>query len=175
MEVQIGRGRKARMAYGFDDVALVPGAFTIDPEDVDVTLRIGDVTLTIPVLASAMDGAVNPQLAILMSELGGLAVLNLEGVQVRYEDPDAVIERIVTAPQDKVVEVLQEIYQAPIKHDLIAERVRVVRDAGERIGVACTPAMAMRLLPIAIEAGADVGVVQSTVTTARFVSSQHQS
>lgn len=174
MEVSIGHGRTARVAYGFDDVALVPGVETIDPDDVDVKLRIGDLELDIPILASAMDAVVDVRISILMSQLGGLAVLNLEGLHVRYESPEEVIERIVNAPQEEVVSVLQEVYREQIKEELIYERVRSVKSAGARLGVASTPMQAQRLLPIAIQAGADVAVIQSTVTTVRFVSTHRQ-
>ncbi|MCS7254709.1 MAG: GuaB3 family IMP dehydrogenase-related protein [Armatimonadota bacterium] len=174
MEVSIGRNRTAYIAYGFDDIALVPAAETIDPDDVDVRLRIGNVELEIPILASAMDAAVDVRLAILMSQLGGLAVLNLEGLQTRYESPEEVIERIVEAPQEEVVKVLQEVYREPIKEELVYERVRAIKAAGAKVGVASTPLQAQRLLPVAVNAGADVAVIQSTVTTVRFVSTRRQ-
>lgn len=174
MEVSIGRNRRAFMAYGFDDVALVPGTETVDPDDVDVKLRIGNIELEIPILASAMDAAVDVRLAILMSQLGGLAVLNLEGLQTRYESPDEAIERIVEAPQEDVVKVLQEVYREPIKEDLVYERVKAIKSSGARVGVASTPMHAEWLLPIAVRAGADVAVIQSTVTTVRFVSTRRQ-
>ncbi len=174
MEVSIGRNRRAFMAYGFDDVALVPGTETVDPDDVDVKLRIGNIELEIPILASAMDAAVDVRLAILMSQLGGLAVLNLEGLQTRYESPDEAIERIVEAPQEDVVKVLQEVYREPIKEELVYERVKAIKSSGARVGVASTPMHAEWLLPIAVRAGADVAVIQSTVTTVRFVSTRRQ-
>ncbi len=174
LEVSIGRNRRAFMAYGFDDVALVPGTETVDPDDVDVKLRIGNIELEIPILASAMDAAVDVRLAILMSQLGGLAVLNLEGLQTRYESPDEAIERIVEAPQEDVVKVLQEVYREPIKEELVYERVKAIKSSGARVGVASTPMHAEWLLPIAVRAGADVAVIQSTVTTVRFVSTRRQ-
>lgn len=174
MEVSIGRNRTALVAYGFDDVALVPAAETIDPDDVDVKLRIGNIELEIPILASAMDAVVDVRLAILMSQLGGLAVLNLEGLQTRYESPDEAIERIVKAPQEEVVKVLQEVYREPIKEELISERVKAIKASGAKVGVASTPSNAQWLLPIAIQAGADVAVIQSTVTTVRFISTRRQ-
>ncbi len=170
MEIEIGIGRKARRAYGLDEIALVPAPVAVDPEDVDVRLTIGNLTLSIPVLASAMDAAVDTKVAIEMSRLGGLAVLNLEGLHVRYEEPEKAIERIVSAPKEEAVRILQEVYREPIKVELIRERVREVKRAGARLGVAATPARALELLPIALEEGADVAVIQSTVTTVRFVS-----
>jgi IMP dehydrogenase len=154
-----------------DEIALVPAPVAVDPDEVDVSLTIGNLTLSIPVLASAMDAAVDTKVAIEMSRLGGLAVLNLEGLHVRYEDPSPVLERIVSAPKDEAVRVLQEAYREPIKTELIRERVREVKRAGARLGVSATPAKAMELLPVALEEGADVAVIQSTVTTVRFLSS----
>lgn len=171
MEIEIGIGRKARRAYGLDEIALVPSSVSVDPDDVDISLTIGDLTLSIPFLASAMDAAVDTKVAIEMSRLGGLAVLNLEGIHVRYEDPTPVIERIVNASKEESVRVLQEVYREPIKPELIKERVKEVKREGARLGVAATPARAMELLPIALEEGADVAVTQSTVTTVKFVSS----
>jgi IMP dehydrogenase len=174
VEVSIGRGKVARVAYGFDDVALVPAAQMVDPDDVDVKLQIGELVLEIPILASAMDAVVDVRLAVLMSRLGGLAVLNLEGLQTRYEAPEEAIERIVRAPAEEVVGVLQEVYREPIKEELVYKRVKEVKELGGRLGVASTPANAERLLLIAMEAGADVAVIQSTVTTVRYVSSRRE-
>lgn len=171
MEIEIGIGRKARRAYGLDEIALVPSSVSVDPDDVDISLTIGNLTLSIPFLASAMDAAVDTKVAIEMSRLGGLAVLNLEGIHVRYEGPTPVIERIVNASKEESVRVLQEVYREPIKPELIKERVKEVKREGARLGVAATPARAMELLPIALEEGADVAVIQSTVTTVKFVSS----
>ncbi len=171
METEIGIGRKARRAYGLDEIALVPAPVAIDPDDVDVSLTIGNLKLAIPVLASAMDAAVDAKLAIEMSRLGGLAVLNLEGLHVRYENPTSVIDRIVNASKEEAVRVLQEVYREPVKPELIRERVGEIKRAGARLGVAATPSKALELLPIALEEGADVAVIQSTVTTVRFISS----
>ncbi|MGQ9728833.1 MAG: GuaB3 family IMP dehydrogenase-related protein [Candidatus Fervidibacter sp.] len=171
MKTEIGIGRKARRAYSLDEIALVPSPVSVDPDDVDISLTIGNLTLSIPFLASAMDAAVDTKVAIEMSRLGGLAVLNLEGIHVRYEDPTPVIERIINASKEESVRVLQEVYREPIKPELIRERVREVKREGARLGVAAIPARAMELLPIALEEGADVAVIQSTVTTVKFVSS----
>ncbi len=175
METEIGIGRKARRAYGLDEIALVPAPVAIDPDDVDVSLTIGNLKLAIPVLASAMDAAVDAKLAIEMSRLGGLAVLNLEGLHVRYENPTSVIDRIVNASKEEAVRVLQEVYREPVKPELIRERVGEIKRAGARLGVAATPSKALELLPIALEEGADVAVIQSTVTTVRFISSSTKS
>ncbi len=171
METEIGIGRKARRAYSLDEIALVPAPLAVDPDDVDVSLTIGVLTLTIPVLASAMDAVVDVKVALEMSRLGGLAVLNLEGLHARYDDPTPVLDRIISAPKENAVRVLQEAYREPVKTELIRQRVREVKRKGGRLGVSATPAKAMELLPIALDEGADVAVIQSTVTTVRFLSS----
>jgi len=171
----LGRNREARRAYGFDEIALVPGSISVDPEDVDVHLRIGDLELGIPVLASAMDGAVDAKLAIELSRLGGLAVINLDGLQTRYENPEEAINQIVQADAENVIPLIQQIYREPIKPELVQKRVGEVKEAGERVGVSVTPASAGRLAPLAVEAGADLIVLQSTVTTAKHISSRHES
>lgn len=167
----IGRERKARKAYGFDDVALVPGKCTIDPNDVDITFKLGKLVLKIPILASAMDGVVDVNFAIEMGKLGGLAVLNLEGVQTRYEDPSEVINRIITSTQLKATELIQRIYREPIKERLISQRIKEVKKAGVPAAVSCTPQNAEKFGEIAQEAGVDIFVVQATVVTPRFISS----
>ena len=171
----IGRNREAKRAYGFDEIALVPGSISIDPVDVDVSLRIGDVGLNIPVLASAMDGAVGPRLSVELSRLGGLAVLNLDGLQTRYARPEEAILRIVEANLDEVIPTIQAVYREPIKPELVAERIESVKRSGAKMGVSVTPASAATFVPIAIEAGVDVIVLQATVTTAKHVSSRHES
>ncbi len=161
-------GGRLRHAYGFDDVALVPGTSAVDPADVDLSWTLGPHHLALPMLASAMDGVVDPAFAAALGRLGGLAVLNLEGLQARYERPEEPLGRINEAPADAVTALLQQLYQAPIRDDLVARRVAEVKAAGVLIAVSATPALAERIGPIAAEAGADVFVVQSTVTTARF-------
>jgi IMP dehydrogenase len=163
-------GKQLRQAYGFDDVAIVPGQVTINPEQTDVSLRIGDVQLGIPFLASAMDGVVDPNFAITFAKYGGLAVMNLEGVQTRYDNPAEVLAEIAEAPKDRVTDLMQRLYSAPIREDLVAERIRYIKNTGALCAVSCTPAWTKRLAPIAVEAGADVFVVASTVTTARHYS-----
>lgn len=162
--------KKLRQAYGFDDVAIVPGDVTINPEQTDVSLKFGDITLDIPVLASAMDGVTDVKSAIAMSKLGGLGVLNLEGVQTRYEDPDKVLDEIACAPQQEVTALLQKLYTAPIRDELAAERVRQIKKAGAICAVSVAPANTKRLAPVVTEAGADILVIASTVTSARHVS-----
>src|SRR5947208_6161300 len=134
MGMWIGRNRKARVTYGFDEIALVPGRVTINPNEVDITFRLPrkeaePLELKIPILASAMDGVVDVRFAIAMSRLGGLAVLNLEGVQTRYKNPQEVLQKVVEASKSEITALLQRIYQEPIQHDLMAARVRQIKDA----------------------------------------------
>ncbi|MCD6083617.1 GuaB3 family IMP dehydrogenase-related protein [Candidatus Aerophobetes bacterium] len=170
----IGRERKARKAYGFDEVALVPGDVTLDPDDVDISWKIGNLTLEVPILASAMDGVVDTNFAIQLGKLGGLAVLNLTGIQTRYENPAEVIEEIVNSSPKEAVRIIQRIYKEPIKEELIEERIKEVKKAGVPIAVSCIPQQAARFGPIAQEAGADVFVVQATVVTAKYKSSKQE-
>ena len=179
MGMWIGRNRKARVTYGFDEIALVPGAVTINPKEVDITWEIprpdgGAIKLALPILASAMDGVVDARFAGSMGKLGGLAVLNLEGVQVRYEDADAVLAEVLAEDKDKVTALLQKIYLEPVKEDLIAKRIREIKDAGVIAAVSSIPQKAERCGAIAQEAGVDVFVVQSTVSTARHISSEYK-
>ena len=164
-------GARLRQAYGFDDVALVPGTVAVDPGDVDLSWSLGPHRLQLPILAAAMDGVVDPAFAARLGHLGGLAVLNLEGLQTRYERPGEPLARIAEAPADAATALLQQLYQAPVQDALVARRVREIKAAGVLAAVSATPALAERLGPIAAEAGADLFVVQSTVTTARFRSS----
>jgi IMP dehydrogenase len=175
----IGRNRKARVTYGFDEIALVPGAVTINPNETDITWQIpkpdgSTLKLALPVLASAMDGVVDTRFAIAMGKLGGLAVLNLEGVQVRYDNADEVLAEVLAADKDKVTALLQKVYQAPVKEELIAKRIREIKDAGVIAAVSAIPQKAERCGQIAQEAGVDVFVVQSTVSTARHISSEYK-
>src|SRR3712207_5164895 len=124
MEVEIGRGKKARRAYGFDDIAIVPSRRTRDPDDVDITWKLGDYRFELPLMASAMDGVVSPRTAGIVGKLGGLAVLNLEGIWSRYEDADDQLERIATLPKDIATREMQDIYQRPIDPELMAQRIR---------------------------------------------------
>jgi IMP dehydrogenase len=163
-------GKQLRRAYGFDEVAIVPGQVTINPEQTDVSLRIGDLNLAIPFLAAAMDGVVDPRFAITFAKYGGLAALNLEGLWSRYDNADAIIDEIVEAPKDRATELMQRAYAAPIREELVAERVRYIKNAGALCAVSCTPAWTKRLAPVVVDAGADALVVASTVTTARHYS-----
>jgi len=154
-------------AYGFDDVAIAPGRITVNPELVDLSVGIDSLCLDIPVLASAMDAVVSPAFAVKLSELGGLGVLNLDGLQTRYEDPSSIFSEIAESPKEKVTALLQKAYTAPVKQDLIGRRVEEIKDTGARCAVSVIPANTKRHAPVAAEAGTDVLVVQSTVTTAR--------
>jgi IMP dehydrogenase len=163
-----------RQTYGFDDVALVPGDITINPDQTDISFAIDKLNLSIPVLASAMDGVVDVRFAIAMGKLGGLAVLNLEGMQSRYEDTGIVLDKIANAPQQEVTALLQKIYSEPIKENLVGDRIRAIKKTGVVCAVSLTPANTKKLSPLAVEAGIDVLVVQSTVTTARHVSKSYR-
>ncbi len=164
------RIKELRRVYGFDEVAIVPGEVTVNPELVSTDFPIDGITLKTPVLASAMDAVGSPKFAGEMSELGGLGVMNLEGVQARYDDPDEILNQIVTTPQDEVTGLLQKLYSAPVRHELVGERVEEVKRNGAACAVSVTPAKTKELAPVAAEAGADMIVVQSTVTTARHIS-----
>jgi len=159
-----------RRAYGFDEVAIVPGAVTVNPELTDISFTLGDLQLSLPILAAAMDAVVDSRFAVDFHNMGGLAVLNLEGLQTRYDDPAAILEEIAAAPKSKVTTVLQKAYSEPIRPELIGTRVREIRSRSALCAVSCTPANTKRFAPLAVEAGADVFVVQSTVTSARHIS-----
>ncbi len=166
--------REMRRAYGFEEVALVPGAITVNPEDVDTAWQLGDHLLPVPVLASAMDAVVDPSFAVQLGQLGGLAVLNLEGLQTRYEFPEEPLLAIAEAPPTEVTSVIQKIYREPIKPNLIGERVQAIKQGGVLAVASCTPTNSTAFAPLAVEAGLDVFVVQSTVTTARHSSRTSQ-
>jgi IMP dehydrogenase len=170
----IGRNRKARRCYGFDDIALVPGELTINPAEVDCSWELGGKKYAVPIVASAMDGVVDVNFAVKMSKAGGLAALNLEGVQTRYENPSDVLAKIAGASNDEVTALLQDIYRQPIQEKLIARRVEETKKQG---GIACVssiPQKADRYGQIAQDAGCDVFIVQSTVTTVKHVSTQYE-
>src|SRR5437879_10722358 len=161
MGMWIGRNRKARVTYGFDEIALVPGRVTINPNEVDCAFRLPrqetqPVEFKIPILASAMDGVVDVAFAVAMNKLGGLAVLNLEGVQTRYKNPQEVLQKVVDASKSEITALLQRIYQEPIQQDLIAARVRQIKDAGVIAAVSSIPQRAAKFARIAQEADSDV-------------------
>src|SRR5436190_1183999 len=155
MEIEIGRGKKARRAYGFDDIAIVPSRRTRDPDDVAISWKLGDYRFELPLLASAMDGVVSPATAKIIGRLGGLAVLNLEGIFTRYEDADALLERISKLPKELATREMQAIYQEPIKPELIRQRIEEIK---QEPGVVCaaslTPQRVARYYELALGAGA---------------------
>lgn len=166
--------KELERSYGFDDVAIVPGEVTINPEMTSTEMTIGEHTFEVPMMASAMDGAVSPRFATLMHEMGGLGVLNAEGLYTRYEDPYSVLEEITSMPQAEVTQFLQQVYAEPVKEDLIARRVEEMKQSGSVCAISFTPQNTKRLSPIAVEAGADIVLVQSTVTTARHMSRSYR-
>ena len=165
--------KEIRHAYGFEDVAIVPGDVTVNPDQTNTDLEIGHLRLSIPIMASAMDAVVSPEFAIRMGQAGGLGVLNMEGVYCRYEDAAAILGQIAETPAEHTTELLQKLYSAPIKDDLIGRRVQEIKGAGATCAVSFTPQNAKRMGPVAVEAGADTLVVQSTVTTARHISKSY--
>ena len=170
----IGKDREARRAYGFDEVALVTGNLTINPEEVETSSNIGNLKVKIPIIASAMDGVVDVKFAVAMGKLGGLAVLNLEGIQTRYENPEEVVREIVEAPNEKSTSIFQKIYKAPIKEHLIAKRIEQIKAAKVPAAVSSIPKRAKKFSLIAQEAGADIFVIQSTVAAPRHYSTQYK-
>ncbi|HET6495852.1 MAG TPA: GuaB3 family IMP dehydrogenase-related protein [Thermoleophilia bacterium] len=172
MEVEIGRGKKGRRAYGFDDIAIVPSRRTRDVDDVDITWKLGPHTLQLPCLASAMDGVVDPQFAVTMGRLGGLAVLNLEGVQTRYEDAGKHLDRIAALPKESATRTMQEIYKEPVKAELVAQRIKEIKAGGVLAAASLTPSRVREFYEIALEAGIDVLVIQGTVVSAEHVSTR---
>jgi IMP dehydrogenase len=174
MEVEIGRGKKARRAYGFDDIAIVPSRRTRDPDDVDITWTLGPYRFELPLLASAMDGVVSPETAGILGRLGGLAVLNLEGIWTRYEDADAQLERIAHLDREEATREMQEIYAEPVKPELIAQRIEEIKAHGVVAAASLTPQKVEQWHEIALEAGLDILVIQGTVISAEHVSTQGQ-
>src|SRR6187401_1431135 len=171
MEIEIGRGKKARRAYGFDDIAIVPSRRTRDPDDVDISWTLGPYRFELPLLASAMDGVVSPETARIIGKLGGLAVLNLEGIWTRYEDADEILERIAGLPKDEATREMQEIYQEPVKEHLISQRIQEIKDYGVVAAASLTPQRVERYTDLVLDAGLDILVIQGTVISAEHVSS----
>ncbi|MFA5275965.1 MAG: GuaB3 family IMP dehydrogenase-related protein [Candidatus Omnitrophota bacterium] len=171
----IGIGRRGRRCYGFDEIALVPGAQTVNPEEVDTSFEIDGKRFKIPILAAAMDGVVDVKFAVEMSKLGGIAVLNLDGVQTRYENPDSVLEQIAKASAQKATELTQSVYTKPVKESLITKRVSEIKRKKGIAVVSCIPAHAEKFSKLAIAAGADMFVVQSTVTTTKHIAKEYKS
>ncbi len=171
----IGIGKRARRCYGFDEIALVPGDKTVNPAEVDTSLEIVGRKFSIPIMAAAMDGVVDVDFAVAMSKLGGIAVLNLDGVQTRYENPGEVLDRIAKVSPQEATELIQKIYTTPIKEKLIKKRVEQIKQRKGTAVVSCIPAHAEAFAKIAIGAGADIFVVQSTVTTTKHIAKEYKS
>jgi IMP dehydrogenase len=169
-EVEIGIGKSGRRAYGFDDIAIVPSRRTRDPDDIDITWDLDAYHFELPLLASAMDGVVSPRIAIEIGKLGGLAVLNLEGLWTRYDDPDPIYQEIASLPDAEATKRMQEIYREPIKPELIGDRIRQIKDAGVIAAASLTPQRVARYHQITLEAGLDILVIQGTVVSAEHVS-----
>jgi IMP dehydrogenase len=160
-----------RPTYGFEDVSLAPGLETIEPNDVELGQTFCNIELQIPIIAAAMDAVVDPAFAGALAKLGGLAVLNLEGVQARYEDPAAILEKIAGAPDEEVQAALSDAYTAPIREELVARRIEEIHAAGSKAAVAATPGAARKWGPFCAEHGADLFLVQSQVSSARHLAS----
>src|SRR5438093_11997540 len=171
MDVEIGRGKKARQAYGFDDIAIVPSRRTRDPQDVDIGWKLGPHLLELPLLASAMDGVVSPQTAIALGKLGGLGVLNLEGIFTRYQNADRELDKIAKLPRERATAGRQKTYEAPVDQKLIAARIREIKKAGVLAAGSLTPQRVRDHYEAAIGAGLDILVIQGTVVSAEHVSS----
>ncbi|MFC1544000.1 GuaB3 family IMP dehydrogenase-related protein [Gemmatimonadota bacterium] len=174
MGLYVGIGRKARRCYGFDEVALVPGEVTVNPAETDPSWVIAGNRIQIPIMASAMDGVVDVRFAIAFGKLGGLAVLNLEGVQTRYEDPREVLDEIAHASTEEATHLVQGLYTQPIQEKLISRRIREIKDAGVPAVVSSIPQRAEHFGKIAADAGVEFFVVQSTVTTAQHLSTEYE-
>jgi len=168
------QSKQLRRAYGFDEVAIVPGDTTISPDQTNIDFKVDDFTFSIPIIAAAMDGVTDVNFAILMSQLGGLAVLNLEGIQTRYENPQELLVEIAQTSDAEVTALLQKVYSQPIKENLIGDRIQAIKRAGAVCAVSVAPANTKRFAPIAAEAQADIFVVQSTVTSARHISKSYR-
>jgi IMP dehydrogenase len=173
-EMATPKFKQLRHSYGFDEVAIVPGDVTINPEQTSVDFKVGAHTFSIPIIASAMDAVTDVNFASLMSKLGGLAVLNLDGVQTRYDNPAEILAEIAKAPGDEVTALLQKIYSQPVKENLVGERVRAIKKSGAVCAVSLIPANTKRFAPLVAEAGGDIMVVQSTVTSARHISKSYK-
>ncbi len=170
MEIEIGRGKKARRAYGFDDIAIVPSRRTRDPDDVDISWKLGPYRFELPLLASAMDGVVSPRTAIEVGRLGGLAVLNLEGIFTRYEDAEEQLERISQLPKDEATHEMQLIYQEPVKPELMKAKIEEIKASGVVTAASLTPQRVSAHYKMVLEAGLDILVIQGTVVSAEHVS-----
>ncbi|MEH2056066.1 MAG: GuaB3 family IMP dehydrogenase-related protein [Nostoc sp.] len=170
MEIQLGRGKTARRAYGIDEIALAPGNRTLDPSLADTKWQIGNIEREIPIIASAMDGVVDVRMAVRLSQLGALGVLNLEGIQTRYVDPEPILDRITSVGKDEFVALMQELYAEPIKPELIEQRIQEIKQQGGIAAVSATPAGASKYGEAVAKAGADLFFVQATVVSTAHLS-----
>ena len=170
LDIQIGQGKTARRAYGIDEIALVPGRRTIDPSLPNTTWQVGEIQREIPIIASAMDGVVDVKMAALLSELGGLGVLNLEGIQTRYEDPNPILEKIASVGKNEFVGLMQELYSVPVQPELIKKRINEIKSQGGIAAVSLTPAGAAKYGDVVAEVGADMLFVQATVVSTAHLS-----
>lgn len=170
MDIQIGRGKTARRAYGIDEIALVPGKTTLDPSLADTKWRIGNIEREIPIIASAMDSVVDVRMAVSLSQLGALGVLNLEGIQTRYADPEPILNKIASVGKDEFVSLMQQLYAEPIKQELIEQRIQEIKQQGGIVAVSATPAAASKYGAVAAQAGADLFFVQATVVSTAHLS-----
>jgi len=170
----IGIGRRARRCYGFDEVALAPGSVTVNPTEVDASWSLGGRKFKVPILAAAMDGVVDVKFAVAMGKLGGIAVLNLDGIQTRYDNPEEVLEQISSAPSEEATKLVQSVYLKPVKENLIAKRVEEIKSKKVPAVVSCIPQNAKRFSEIAQEAGCDIFVVQSTVATVKHIATVYK-
>jgi IMP dehydrogenase len=170
VDIQIGKGKTARRAYGIDEIALVPGPRTLDPSLANTRWTLGGIEREIPIIASAMDGVVDVGMAVRLSQLGALGVLNLEGIQTRYDDPNPILDRIAAVGKDEFVPLMQELYAAPIKPELIQQRVQEIKQQGGIAAVSATPVGALRFGKVVAEAGADLFFVQATVVSTAHLS-----
>lgn len=166
--------RQLRRSYGFDEVAIVPGDVTINPDQTNIDFKVENITFSIPIIAAAMDAVTDVNFAVLMGKLGGLAILHLEGVQTRYDNPEEVLAEIAQASDAEVTSLLQKVYSQPIKEKLVGERIQEIKKAGAACAVSVAPANTKRLAPIAAEAQADIFAIQSTVTSARHISKSYR-
>lgn len=170
VDIQIGRGKAARRAYGIDEIALVPGQRTLDPSLADTRWQIGGIEREIPIIASAMDGVVDVQMAVLLSQMGALGVLNLEGIQTRYDDPSPILDRIAAVDKTEFVPLMQELYAAPIQAELITQRIQSIKQQGGIAAVSATPAGAAKYGAAVAAAGADLFFIQATVVSTAHLS-----
>jgi IMP dehydrogenase len=170
VDIQIGRGKSARRAYGIDEIALVPGQRTLDPSLADTRWTIGGIEREIPIIASAMDGVVDVGMAARLAQLGALGVLNLEGIQTRYDDPNPVLDRIASVNKDEFVPLMQQLYAEPIKPELVKRRIQEMKQQGGLAAVSATPAGAAKYGAVVAEAGADLFFIQATVVSTAHLS-----